>query len=57
MLVSSWSPIPVEASLGVVGGILLLAVIASMIRSRIVGEAPRSEAGENVHGVPERRRE
>jgi tellurite resistance protein TerC len=57
MLISSWSPIPVEASLGVVGGILLLAVIASMIRSRILGEAPRDETTEDVRGVPERRSE
>jgi tellurite resistance protein TerC len=57
MLVSSWSPIPVEASLGVVGGILLLAVIASMIRSRIVGKDADEEAEELVRGVHDRRHE
>ena len=37
MLVSSYSPIPVQVSLSVIGGILVLAVVASMIRSRILG--------------------
>ncbi|MBM4268267.1 MAG: TerC family protein [Deltaproteobacteria bacterium] len=57
MLVSSWSPIPVEASLGVVGGILLLAIVASMIRSWIVGKEADAEAEELVRGVHERRHE
>lgn len=57
MLVSSWSPIPVEASLGVVAGILLLAVIASMVRSWIVGKEAEEEVEEMLRGAPERRNE
>jgi tellurite resistance protein TerC len=49
MLVSSYWPIPVQVSLGVVGGILLLAVVASAIRSWVLGSA----AKEPIEGVLE----
>jgi tellurite resistance protein TerC len=37
MLTSTWKPIPVPVSLAVVGGILLVAVVASVIRSKLLG--------------------
>ena len=53
MLLSHAKPIPVQVSLGVVGGILLVSVVASMIRSRLIG-AGAAEAEEiaeaPVHG-------
>jgi tellurite resistance protein TerC len=51
MLVSTYSPIPVQISLGVVAGILLLAVIASIIRTKLIGEvhADIDERGGEVH--------
>jgi tellurite resistance protein TerC len=55
MLVSTYSPIPVQVSLGVVAGILLLAVIASVIRSKLVGETAAEEVEEQSPKLPERR--
>jgi tellurite resistance protein TerC len=55
MLVSTYSPIPVEVSLGVVAGILLLAVIASVIRSKLLGKTAAEEAQEPSPKLPERR--
>ena len=57
MLVSSWSPIPVETSFSVIGGILLVAVIASMVRSRLLGPPPAAEAGEPPRAASEGRHE
>jgi tellurite resistance protein TerC len=48
MLVSTYSPIPVQVSLGVVGGILLLAVIASAIRSWVLGSAAKEPIEEII---------
>jgi tellurite resistance protein TerC len=50
MLLSSLWHIRVEISLGVVAGILLIAVIASMIRSRLVGEPAEGSKEGVVHG-------
>jgi tellurite resistance protein TerC len=50
MLLSLHFKIPVQASLGVIGGILLLSVIASMIRSRILG--PGAAEAEEVADAP-----
>jgi tellurite resistance protein TerC len=53
MLVSTYSPIPVQVSLGVVGGILLLAVIASAIRSWILGSAAKEPIEEVLEELQE----
>ena len=50
MLISTWKPIPVQGSLAVVGGILLVSVVASMIRSRILG--PGAAESEQAAGAP-----
>ena len=55
MLVSTYSPIPVHVSLGVVAGILLLAVVASVIRSKLLGEAASEEPSAEGPSLHERR--
>src|SRR5262249_6835898 len=55
MLMSTYSPIPVHVSLGVVAGILVLAVIASVIRSRLLGEAAAEGSHAQGTSLHERR--
>lgn len=43
MLIAGWYKLPVQAALSVVAGIIALAVIASLIRNRVIGARGESE--------------